>query len=225
MDGNDDPDDEYEDEVAVPERLGAAAEALLVLAARARAGSESDRDRLVDLLALVGGFDHARREATGLFIDFEPEPVDEQERADLADRERAFVCWCADQLVELAAHAVEFAVALLASLHDDDPSPARAAAINEVREELLGELAIDAARPSRHRVQPTRRDVADFLGVAVLPFAAVDLAEAAHRLNDSRWPGQAAVTATTLAANLLTAADKIASAAGYLDWSDIDTGQ
>lgn len=110
-------------------------------------------------------------------------------------------------------------------LHDDEPGQARAAAINDVREELLGELAIDAAHPARHPVRPTRRDVADFLGMVVLRSAALDLAAAAHQLNDSRWPGQAAVTATSLAADLLTAGDEIASAAGYLDWSDIDTGQ
>jgi hypothetical protein len=54
--------------------------------------------------------------------------------------------------------------------------------------------------------------VADFLRVALLPFAVVDLAEAAHRLNDTP-AGTGRRTATNLAPNLLIAADEIASAA------------
>ena len=56
----------------------------------------------------------------------------------------------------------------------------------------------------------------------VLPSAALDIADAAHELTQHPLPGQAAITTTYLAAQLISASDEIAAAAGHQHWPALD---
>ena len=69
---------------------------------------------------------------------------------------------------------------------------------------------------------PRKRAIAEHLGVIVLPSAALDVADAAYELAHGPFPGQAAITATYLAAQLLAAAEEIASATDYHHWPAVD---
>jgi hypothetical protein len=121
---------------------------------------------------------------------------------------RGFICWCADQLAETAGLAIEFATVLCAEVEDHK---SRSEIVDELRSELMMELAIEAAPPTRHApLSATKRAVADDVEVD-LRFAAGDLAKAAFELADSRWPAQAASTAVYIAAKLLAAGGRIAA--------------
>ena len=93
----------------------------------------------------------------------------------------------------------------------------RSEIVDELRSELMMELAIETAPPTRHApLSATKRAVAS---VEVdLRFAAGDLANAAFELADSRWPAQAAVTAVYVAAKLLAAGGRMADIVGYESW-------
>ena len=191
--------------------------------ARGAARWRTDQDRLGRLLELVGQLNYERLEAGGLFVSDEPEPRDEQEREDQAEQERAFARHCADRLAAIAAVAIDFAIELGASFHDGGSvTKARKDATEEVRDELLGELALHGLRPGVPRLTSRKRDVAEHLGLIVLPAAALDIADATYELAQSQFPGQAGSTATYLAANVLAAGEEIAAAAGYHDWPALD---
>jgi hypothetical protein len=220
-----DLDDEDVDDEATPPpaRLAAAAEALLALAVgESRPGREvSDADRLLDVLMLVGRLHGLCTTHAGFFSSDLP-PVDDDERAWVAERDLAFVCRCADELVELAAGCVRFAVALWVDLRPDweDPPDARQEAVAEAREEILSELGILAGRPPSPPLTAGKYAVAEFVRPTLL-FAALACADAAHELTDERFPGTAGGTMLGLAASLLTDGDQIATVAGYESWPEI----
>ena len=222
--GEDDAED-LDDEPQVPAHLRDAAEQLLAHARTGRRRSRSartDQERLIGVLQLLGQLNDQRLDAGGLFTS-DPEPRDEAERRDLADSERAFVIHCAKQLAVIASAALKFAIELTASFDDHStPTQARDDAVNELRAELLSELAIHTLRPAMDPLQPRKRDVAEHLGLIVLPSAALDIADAAHELTQHRFPGQAAITTTYLAAQLISAADEIAATADYHHWPALD---
>jgi len=221
-----DDDDPLDDEPQAPAQLREAAEQLL---AHARAGwrrsrsLRTDEERLVRVLQLLGQLNDQRQAAAGLFASDDPEPRDEAERHDLADSERRFVIYCAEQLAVIASAALEFAIDLAASFDEHKtPTQARDDAVDELRHELLSELAINAVRPVISPLQPRKRDVAEHLGLIVLSSAALDVADAAHELTQQRFPGQASITMTYLAAQLISAGDEIATAADHRHWPTID---
>jgi hypothetical protein len=147
----------------------------------------------------------------------DPEPREEWEREHLEESTRSFICWCADQLAETAALAVEFATALCLEV-DDHKRPS--AVVDELRGELMNEMAIEtAAGVDRRGVAASKRAVAETLEVD-LRFAAIELATAAHELADSRWPAQAASSAVYLAARLLAVGERIADTVGYHGWPE-----
>jgi hypothetical protein len=206
--------DVEEPEAEAPPRLRAAGEDILRRGQDVRSSSlESDiGDRLLRVLHQVGLIDHVCHEhAGGLFAE-DREPQDEWEREDLEQSTRGFICWCADQLAEAAGLAVEFATVLCAEVEDHK---SRSEIVDELRSELMMELAIETAPPTRHApLSATKRAVADDVEID-LRFAAGDLAKAAFELADSRWPAQAAVTAVYVAAKLLAAGGRIAETVGY----------
>lgn len=225
-DGDDDED--LDDEPQAPAHLRDAADQLL---AHARAGrrrsrsSRTDEARLLVVLQLLGQLNDQRLDAGGGLFNTDPEPRDDDERRDLADSERAFAIHCANQLAAIASAALEFAIELTASFDDHSTSThARDNAVDELRVELLSELAIHTLRPTMDPLQLSKRDITEHLGMIVLPSAALDVADAAHELTQHRFPGQAAITTTYLAAQLISAADEIAAAADYHDWPGLDDG-
>lgn len=223
----DDDDEDLDDEPRVPARLRDAAEQLLAHARAGRRRSRSprtDEERLIRVLQLLGQLNDQRQAAAGLFVSDDPEPRDEAERRDLADSERQFVIYCADQLAVIASAALEFAIELAASFDDHKtPTQARDDAVDELRHELLSELAINALRPIIGApLRARKRDVAEHLGLIVLSSAALDVADAAHELTQQRFPGQASITMTYLAAQLISAGDEIAEAADSQHWPALD---
>jgi hypothetical protein len=218
-DAVEDIDDVEEPEPEAPPRLRAAGEDILRRGQDVRSSSlESDiGDRLLRVLHQVGRIDHVCHEhAGGLFAE-DREPQDEWERAELEQSTRGFICWCADQLAEAAGLAVEFATVLCAEVEDHK---SRSKIVDELRSELMMELAIETAPPTRHApLSATKRAVADDVEID-LRFAAGDLAKAAFELADSRWPAQAAVTAVYVAAKLLAAGGRIADTVGYESWPE-----
>jgi hypothetical protein len=71
-------------------------------------------------------------------------------------------------------------------------------------------------------LRPRKRDIAEHLGLIVLPSAALDVADAAHELTQDPFPGQAAMTTTYLAAQLISAGGEIATAADCRTWAALD---
>ena len=216
-------DEDLEDEGTPPPspRLAAAAEELLTLATqkpRPHQPGDGDRDRLFEVLTRIGKL-HGLYNTHADFFDSAPTPVDDEERAWAAEREQASVRRCCDELAELAAGCVQFAVLLWSDLHSEweDTSEARRKATAEAREEILSELGILAERPWARRLMAGTHEVAEFLRPTLL-FAALHCADAAHELTDARFPGTAATTMIGLAASLLTDGDQIATAAGYRSW-------
>jgi hypothetical protein len=187
-------DDVEEPEPEAPPRLRAAGEDILRRGQDVRSSSlENDvGDRLLRVLHQVGRIDHVCHEQAGGLFAEDREPRDEWEREDLEQSTRGFICWCADQLAETAGLAIEFATMLCAEVEDHK---SRSEIVDELRSELMMELAIETAPPTRHTpLSATKRAVADDVEVD-LRFAAGDLAKAAFELADSRWPAQAANTA------------------------------
>jgi len=221
-----DDDEPLDDEPEVPARVRDAAEQLLAHARSDKRRSTSlrtDEQRLIGVLQLLGQLNDHRLAAAGLFISEDPEPRDDAERRDLADSERRFVIYCANQLAVIASAALTFAIELTASFDDHStPSQARDQAVDELRVELLSELAIHTLRPVIDPLRPRKRDIAEHLGLIVLPSAALDVADAAHELTQHPLPGQAAITTTYLAAQLISAGDEIAAAADYHHWPALD---
>ncbi len=219
-------EDADDDELQVAPALRDAAERLL---AHSRAGGpasrwSSDQERLTGILQLIGRLSEKRQHAAGLFVE-DDEPADEEERRYQAERDRAFIVHCADSLVEIAAAALEFAIELTASFGDHKPPrQARDDAIAELRSELLAELVTLPPRPGVPGLSPTKRDVSSYLGMIVLRSAALDVAVAAYELTYDRFPGQAAMTAVYLPAQLLIAGDEIATAIDYRSWPALDDG-
>lgn len=219
-----DEDADDDDELQVAPALRDAAERLL---AHSRAGGpasrwSSDQERVIGLLQLLGRLNEQRQHAAGLFTE-DDEPVDEEERRYQAERDRGFIVHCADSLVEIAAAALEFAIELTASFDGDKPArQARNDAIDELRSELLGELVTLPPRPGVPGLSPTKRDVSSYLGMIVLRSAALDVAVVAYELTYDRFPGQAAMTAVYLAAQLLIAGEEIATAVDYRQWPALD---
>lgn len=189
-----DDDEDLEDEgTPPPPRLAAAAEELLTLATqepRPHHPGDGDRDRLFEVLTRIGKL-HGLCNTHADFFDYAPTPVDDEERAWAAERELAFVRRCCDELAELAAGCVQFAVSLWS--------------------DLLAE------RPRARRLTAGTHEVAEFLRPTLL-FAALHCADAAHELTDARFPGTAATTMIGLAASLLTDGEQVATAAGYRSW-------
>lgn len=229
--GRDDVADDDDPEEEAPEASPVLREAVKQLLAgahsaeRARGAARwrTDQDRLGRLLELVGQLNNERLEAGGLFVSDQPEPRDEQEREDQVEQERAFARHCADRLAAIAAVAIDFAIELAASFDDDGSSAkARNEATKEIRDELLSELATHGPRLGVPRLTALKRDVAEHVGLIVLPAAALDIADAVYELAHSHFPGQAGSTATYLAANVLAAGEEIAAAAGYHDWPALD---
>lgn len=217
-------EDADDDELQIAPALRDAAERLL---AHSRAGGpasrwSSDQERLTGILQLIGRLSEERQHATGLF-GVDDEPADEEERRYQAERDRGFVVHCADSLVEIAAAALEFAIELTAGFDDDKPPrQARNDTIDELRSELLGELVTLPPRPGVPGLAPTKRDVSSYLGMIVLRSAALDVAVAAYELTYDRFPGQAAMTAVHLVAQLLIAGEEIATAIDYRGWPPLD---
>ena len=214
-----DVDDVEEPEPEAPPRLRAAGEDILRRGQDVRSSSlESDvGDRLLRVLHQVGRIDHVCHEHAGGLFGEDLEPRDEWEREDLEQSTRGFICWCADQLAEAAGLAVEFATVLCAEVEDHK---SRSEIVDELRSELMMELAIETAPPTRHApLSATKRAVADDVELD-LRFAAGDLAKAAFELADSRWPAQAANTAVYIAAKLLAAGGRIADTVGYESWPE-----
>lgn len=217
-----DDDEDLEDEgTPPPPRLAAAAEELLALATqepRPHHPGDGDRDRLFEVLTRIGKL-HELYNTHADFFDYAPTPVDDEERAWAAERELAFVRRCCDELAELAAGCVQFAVLLWSDLHSEweDTPEARRKATAEARAEILSEVGILAERPRVRRLTAGRHEVAEFLRPTLL-FAALHCADAAHELTDARFPGTAATTMIGLAASLLTDGEQIATAAGYRSW-------
>jgi hypothetical protein len=212
-------DDVEEPEPEAPPRLRAAGEDVLRRGQDVRSSSlESDvGDRLLRVLHQVGRIDHVCHEHAGGLFGEDREPRDEWEREDLEQSTRGFICWCADQLAEAAGLAIEFATVLCAEVEDHK---SRSEIVDELRSELMMELAIETAPPTRHApLSATKRVVADDVEVD-LRFAAGDLAKAAFELADSRWPAQAANTAVYIAAKLLAAGGRIADTVGYESWPE-----
>ena len=225
QDTDEDDDEDLDDEPHAPAHLREAAEQLLAHASGGRRRSRSPRtddERLTRVLQLLGQLNDQRLDAGGGLFNTDPEPRDDDERRDLADSERAFAIHCANHLAATASAALEFAIELTASFNDHlTPSQARDNAVDELRVELLSELAIHTLR-TMDPLQLSKRDIAEHLGMIVLPSAALDVADAAHELTQHRFPGQAAITTTYLAAQLISAADEIAAAADYHDWPGLD---
>jgi hypothetical protein len=227
-DDSDDELEEFDEDPQASPQLRDAAERLLAREhARGRTRRPSrwttDQDRLTRVLELLGQLNNERLEAGGMFTMSEPEPRDEDERRDQALRERQFVRHCAEALAAVAAAALEFAIELAASLEDHKPrGRARTDAIDDLRSELFDELAAHTAGPGVPPLAPRKRDVAEHLGLIVLPAVALDAADAAYELAQGVFPGQATSTATYMAAKLLAAGEELAIAADYPDWPAID---
>ena len=224
-----DIDEDLDDEEAPqpPARLAAAAEELLTLSVEARdvRRDVSDTDRLFDVLRLLGRLHEFCLTEAGFFA-VDPTPVDDAERAWMAERELGFVRRCADGLAELAAGCVRFAVTLWVDLRPDweEVVDARRQLVEEAREELLGELGILGGRSARGRpLTPSKQDVAEFLRSTLL-FAALGCADAAYELTDAQLPGTAGTTMLGIAASLLTDGDEVATAASYASWPGLEDG-
>jgi hypothetical protein len=145
----DDIDDVEEAEHEAPPRLRAAGEDILRRGQDVRSTSlESDvGDRLLRVLHQVGRIDHVCHEQAGGLFAEDREPRDEWEREDVEQSTRGFICWCADQLAETAGLAIEFATMLCGEVEDHK---SRSEIVDELRSELMMELAIDTAPPTRH---------------------------------------------------------------------------
>jgi hypothetical protein len=144
----DDIDDVEEREPEAPPRLRAAGEDILRRGQDVRSSSfESDvGDRLLRVLHQVGRIDHVCHEQAGGLFAEDREPRDEWEREDLEQSTRGLICWCADQLAETAGLAIEFATMLCAEVEDHK---SRSEIVDELRSELMMELAIETAPPTR----------------------------------------------------------------------------
>lgn len=206
-----------------PPKLAAALDQLLSLAVEAPPPyypDASDTDRLLHALMAVGRL-HALCNTCAGLLSAEPPPVDEDEREWVAERDLEFVRRCADELLELAARCVRFAVWLWADLRPEGEArrEARRNAAAEAREETLFELGICAQR-SRASLSADKHRVADFLRTT-LAFAALQCADAAHELQDGQFPGTAGSTMLDLAASLLSDGDEVATAAGYRRWPEL----
>ena len=178
-DAVDDVDDVEEPEPEAPPRLRAAGEDVLRRGQDVRSSSSDVGDRLLRVLHQVGRIDHVCHEHAGGLFGEDREPRGEWEREDLERSTRGFVCWCADQLAEAAGLALEFATVLCAEVEDHK---SRSEIVDELRSELMMELAIETAPPTRHApLSATKRAVADDVEVD-LRFAAGDLAKAAFEL-------------------------------------------
>ena len=187
VDDIDDIEDIEEPEPEAPPRLRAAGEDILRRGQDVRSSSlESDvGDRLLRVLHQVGRIDHVYHEQAGGLFGEDRAPRDEWEREDLEQSTRGFICWCADQLAEAAGLAIEFATVLCAEVEDHKSRPE---IVDELRSELMMELAIETAPHTRLApLSATKRAVADDVEVDVR-FAAGDLAKSAFELADSRWP-------------------------------------
>ncbi len=220
---DEDLDEEEPEDAPPPPKLAAALDQLLSLAVEAPPPyypDASDTDRLLHALMAVGRL-HALCNTNAGFLGAERPPVDEEERQWAAERDLEFVRRCADELLEVVARCVRFAVWLWAHLRPEgEPRrEARRNAAGEAREETLFELGMCAQRP-RARLSADKHRVADFLR-PTLAFAALQCADAAHELEDARFPGTAGSTMLDLAASLLSDGDEVATAAGYRLWPEL----
>jgi hypothetical protein len=166
-DAVDDIDDIEESEPEAPPRLRAAGEDSLRRGQDVRSSSlESDvGDRLLRVLHQVGRIDHVCHEQAGGLFREDREPRDEWEREELEQSTRGFICWCADQLAETAGLAIEFATTLCAEVEDHK---SYSEIVDELRSELMMELAIETAPPTRHApLSATKRAVADDVEVGL----------------------------------------------------------
>ena len=223
---DEDPDEEEPEDPPPPPELVAALDEMLSLAVEAPPPyypDASDTDRLVHVLMAVGRL-HALCHTHAGLLSAEPPPADEEERKWAAERDLEFIRRCADELVELAARCLRFAVWQWADLRPEgEPRrETRRNAAAEAREEALFELGIRAQRP-RASLTADKDRVADFLR-PTLAFAALQCADTAHELEDGQFPGTAGSTMVDLAASLLSDGDQIATAAGYSAWPGVGGG-
>jgi hypothetical protein len=172
---DEDLDEEEPEDPPPPPELVAALDEMLSLAVEAPPPyypDASDTDRLVHALMAVGRL-HALCHTHAGLLSAERPPADEEEREWVAERDLEFVRRCADELVELAARCVRFAVWLWADLRPEGEArrEARRNAAAEAREEALFELGIRAQRP-RTSLTADKHRVADFLR-PTLAFAAL----------------------------------------------------
>jgi hypothetical protein len=218
-----DADDElWDEELKPPEVLRDAGEQLLRRAGALRLNTVSGptvEDRLLALARRIGRIEYLRSDQVNLF-EHEREPADECEREAEEERTRAFVIWCADQLTETAVVAIELAITVYVAVEPEYKQ--RAQIVAEMREELLSEMAMESDSLTRWgTLEPRKRPVADDVHIA-LGSIAQEVALAAYHWAESRWPGQAGLTAVEIAAQLLAHSDRIARAADYASWPGLE---